>query len=284
MPDGRDLAFTEWGVPDGRPVMCFHGTPGCRLWNPDEAATTAAGVRLIIPDRPGIGRSDPNEGWTLADWPKDVDALADALDIPTLAIVGVSAGGTPAAACAALIPGRLSGVAFVVSSSLASYNWAERPGIENDWTPEDREEFEIAKTDPAAAASLAARHFAEAEGPIEGLAASIRKDLEAAEGDRWFYEDSARVAVFDAHVIEWARQGYEAIGWEFIKVYQPWGFRLADITLPVTIYHGAQDPWVRREQIDWQAKTIPNSSVVVWTDGGHLGFVKHWREVLDAVA
>ena len=79
MPDGRRLAYTEWGLPEGKPVMYFHGTPGCRMWCPDEDATSAAKVRLIMPDRPGIGRSDPLEPRTLADWPKDVVALADAL-------------------------------------------------------------------------------------------------------------------------------------------------------------------------------------------------------------
>lgn len=84
MPDGRKLAYTEWGLPDGKPVMYFHGTPGSRIWCPDEEATSTAGVRLIIPDRPGIGRSDPLEGRTLADLPKDVAALADSLDISSL--------------------------------------------------------------------------------------------------------------------------------------------------------------------------------------------------------
>jgi hypothetical protein len=49
-------------------------------------------------------------------------------------------------------------------------------------------------------------------------------------------------------------------------------------------WHGAQDPWVTQEQIDWQAETIPTSTVTVWDDCGHLGFIKHFREILDAVA
>ena len=35
--DGRQLAYAQWGDPDGFPVLHLHGTPGCRLerW-PDE--------------------------------------------------------------------------------------------------------------------------------------------------------------------------------------------------------------------------------------------------------
>jgi len=79
------------------------------------------------------------------------------------------------------------------------------------------------------------------------------------------------------------RQGVDALKWELIGAFQPWGFRLAEISIPVTIWHGSQDPWVKQEDIDFQASTIPNCSLVIWPDGGHLGFVKHWGEILEAV-
>lgn len=283
MSDGRRLAYTEWGLPDGKPVLYFHGTPGSRLWCPDEKATSAAGVRLIMPDRPGIGRSDPLEGRTLADWPKDVEALAEALGISSFAVVGVSAGGSPAAACAALIPGRLRGVALVSSSGLAKYNWGERPEAVEEWSPEVRAEFDLAEKDPAAAANLAAEHFADEVNPLEKYPDTIREELEVAEGDRWFFDDASRTAIFDAYIRETWRQGLDAIKWELIKVFLPWGFRLADISIPVSIWHGNQDPWVTQEHIDFQASTIPKCSVLIWPDCGHLGFVKHWDEILEAV-
>lgn len=284
LPDGRRLAYTEWGVPDGRPVLYFHGTPGSRLWCPDEQATAAARVRLIALDRPGFGRSDPQEGRTLGDWPIDVEALADALDIPSFAVIGVSAGGAYAAACAALIPHHVSAAAFVSCRALAEYNWAEDPAASEQWDTEDRAQFELARDDPAAAADLAIAQFAEAVGPLEGFPGAIRKSLEAAEGDRWFFEDPDRTAMFDAHLREAWRQGLDSLKWEMIDVFQPWGFRLADISIPVTIFHGAQDSRVKQEYVDFQARTIPNSAIVIWPDAGHLGFVKHWTQVLEAVA
>ena len=283
MLDGRRLAYTEWGLPEGKPVLYFHGMPGSRLWCPDEVATSAANVRLIMPDRPGIGRSDPLEGWTLADWPKDVVALADALQISSFAVVGVSAGGPPAAACAALIPERLNGVALVSSRGLTVYNWAERPGAEDEWTPEDRTEFDLAQKNPTAAAILAAEHFADDFNRLDEHPEMIHKELEAAEGDRWFFEDASRTAIFDAYIRETFRQGLDAIKWELVKLFLPWGFRLADISIPVTIWHGSQDPWVTSGHVDFQVNTIPRSSLVIWPDSGHLGFVKHWTEILEAV-
>jgi pimeloyl-ACP methyl ester carboxylesterase len=237
-----------------------------------------------VPDRPGIGRSDSQEGRTFADWPKDVGALADALQISSFGVVGVSGGGAYAAACAALIPGRLRGVALVSCRALTEYNWAERPEAPEEWSPEERVDFDLAREDPTAAADMAAEEFADDADPLEEFPQRIHDWLEAAEGDRWFFGDPSRTATFDAYLRETWRQGMDGLKWELIDIFQPWGFRLADIPIPVSIWHGSQDPRVTKEQIDFQAATIPRSSVVIWPDSGHLGFVKHWKEILDAVA
>jgi pimeloyl-ACP methyl ester carboxylesterase len=43
----------------------------------------------------------------MADWPKDVAALADALGIDRFVVAGHSTGGPYAVACSALLPGRV---------------------------------------------------------------------------------------------------------------------------------------------------------------------------------
>ena len=109
LADGRTLAFTEWGDLDGPAVMFFHGTPHSRLWCPDIAATQAAGVHLVIPDRPGYGRSDePPANLTMCGWTDDVIQLADALGLDRFGVIGWSSGATYALACAAVIPDRVT--------------------------------------------------------------------------------------------------------------------------------------------------------------------------------
>jgi pimeloyl-ACP methyl ester carboxylesterase len=282
MPDGRRLAYTEWGLSDGTPILCFHGSPGARTWCPDEAATAASGVRLIMPDRPGIGRSDPLEGRTLADWPKDVLSLADALEIPEFGIIGISAGGQYAAACAALISGRLRGVAIVACRLISEYNWAERPGIEEEWDVEERAEFDLVRVDRGAGADLAAQHNVEFVDEVSRHPEGIQEWLESeTEADNWFFDDPSRRANFEACMREWGRQGVEALKWDLIDVFLPWGFRLSEISIPVTIWCGREDP--RLPHMDFQVEAIPHSSLTIWPGCGHLGFVKHWSEILESV-
>jgi pimeloyl-ACP methyl ester carboxylesterase len=91
-------------------VLLAHGGPGSRLLCPDEDATAVAEVRLLTVDRPGYGGSDPRPNPTLLGWADDVQALADRLGLERLAVVGFSAGGGYALACAARMPERIGAV------------------------------------------------------------------------------------------------------------------------------------------------------------------------------
>ena len=110
LADGRTLAYCEWGNPTGSPVLLAHGGPGSRLLCPDEDATAAAGVRLLTVDRPGYGGSGPRPDPSLLGWADDVQVLADRLGLERFAVVGWSAGGGYALACAARMPERISAV------------------------------------------------------------------------------------------------------------------------------------------------------------------------------
>jgi pimeloyl-ACP methyl ester carboxylesterase len=109
--DGRRLAYSELGDPTGIPIIHHHGMPGSRLEHQAEPDFyRSMGVRVITPDRPGYGLSDPNPGRLLLDWPSDVAELADSLGIARFGVLGLSGGGIYALACGAAIPHRLTDV------------------------------------------------------------------------------------------------------------------------------------------------------------------------------
>ena len=125
LPDGRRLAYAEYGQPDGVPVFYFHGAPSSRLEPLLIGYETWArfGLRIIAPDRPGMGQSDFQANRGFSDWPKDVVALADALGLGQFAVLGNSGGGPYVAVCAARIPERLS--AAVIVSGGWRMDWPE---------------------------------------------------------------------------------------------------------------------------------------------------------------
>ena len=108
LPDGRTLAWAEYGDPAGSPVVFIDGTPGSRLAHPPDEALT--GIRLITFDRPGYGRSTPAPRPTLLGVADAVGALATSLDITRFGVLGFSGGAPYALACGARLPRRVTGV------------------------------------------------------------------------------------------------------------------------------------------------------------------------------
>ena len=122
------LHWTEFGEPGGAPVLHFHGTPGSRLEGGAlDAAARTHGVRLIVPDRPGMGGTPHARGRRLADWPAELTALLDAVGAERAGVVAWSGGGPYALACLARIPERLTGVALLAPAGLLPrVPWANR--------------------------------------------------------------------------------------------------------------------------------------------------------------
>jgi pimeloyl-ACP methyl ester carboxylesterase len=116
--DGRTLAYMDRGPKTGVPILHFHSFQGSRIERlaASDELLAKLNIRLITPDRPGIGLSTPARGRAITEWASDVAQLADHLLGPgqPFSIFGFSAGATYALAC-----GRLPGLrAISLVSSL----------------------------------------------------------------------------------------------------------------------------------------------------------------------
>ena len=235
--DGRNIGVLEVGQAAGVPVFHFHGSGSSRL----EALLVAdaaekTGVRLIALDRPGIGRSDPRERDRLLDWPEQVVEVADALKIRKFAVLGMSAGGPYALACAASIPHRLTACGLICTVA----------------PPEL-----VLRAGPAWMRLLwhTARRFPTAFDACLRMAVSNRPQSIAA-AERWirwwtWWMTRADRTVLRAHdtcaglaraFAESGRQGPEAAGREAMNEVLCWGFSIEDIEFEnIFLWHGEQD-------------------------------------------
>ena len=185
---------------------------------------------------------------------------------------GWSGGGAHVLACAALLPDLVAAAASLAGN--APYGAA---GLDYfaGMSQDDADETRLMLTDPeaaranvdkdregllAASASEMAQGFASMSAPVD--AAVLQGDGEMA---AWL-----AYAIHDG--LAPGSQGW----WDDNRAHlDPWGFELADITVPVLLLHGRQDNFVPFGHGQWLATHIPGVEARLLDDDGHLTVAEH---------
>jgi pimeloyl-ACP methyl ester carboxylesterase len=280
LSDGRALGYAEWGSPDGVPVLGFHGTSLSRLAHLGEEAPRAAGVRLMLVDRPGYGLSDLHPGRTLLDWPRDIAELAGGLEIDRFAVFGMSGGGPHAAACAYALPDRVSALGLVSSPAPV---W-DRPELRFSAPPHRRPMIELAQRDQ----ELVARQLIDdCRAELERMAVGSRNGGRAGrpESDQAVLADPEVRARFRAAALETVERGPDGYAHDLFLLYvAPWGFGPEEITVQTEIWQGDADEAVSPRIAEFFDETIPDSRLHMIPGGGHLLLWSHTEEILRSLA
>jgi pimeloyl-ACP methyl ester carboxylesterase len=272
LPSGGSLAWREWGDPAGRPVVFLHGTPGSRLFSPDPAETFTSGVRLFTFDRPGYGRSSPAAVPTLAGVAELVAQLADHRGAESPAVVGFSGGGPHALACGALVPDRVSRVAAVSS-------WGpidELEAASASLTTAEHELVAAIRADPGGATELLwKRGQWYVDTPLRFL------ETPPDPADEPVLTDPGVRSNLAASNLEGARQGQAGLVADWVADALPWGFRLADIGVPVDLWVGERDPGRAPLDASEIQRRIPSCSLHSVPEAGHWLVISHWASILE---
>jgi pimeloyl-ACP methyl ester carboxylesterase len=274
LPDGRALGFAEYGDFNGSPVFFFHGQPGNRLFrHPDEALTDSLDVRLICVDRPGFGLSTLHPDRELLDWPGEVIRLADALGIDQFAVIGFSAGGPYALACAKTIPERLSGVS-VISGTAPMHLSELRKGM-NPILRLNHTLFRYAK--PLLYLSFRLYWPVARKNPMSFYEAAkkhtSKSDLDVI----------ARPGVMDFFMATWIENlRVDSYGYAYDAevLFRGWGFDVADISNEVHLWWGELEDEYINQAMRYLAERLPHNHTHSWPEAGHFGWVDHWEEIL----
>ena len=267
LPDGRVLAYEEYGVPTGFPVLSFHGGLSSRLdAAPAHEAAVAKGVRLISPDRPGMGLSTYQRGRRLVDWPADVTHLMSTLGVGEFAVMGWSAGGPYAAICTARMEGRVTAVALL-SSAVPLDLYGTTRGL----SAEDRVLLVLCQRTPWLASTLMKVSIVNASNAR--LLRAVMRSFPAADRTvltEWGPPDNALAFVREA-----MRQGTEGCVQDYRIFGDPWGFALEEIHVPVDIWEGAEDDTGPPGYRTFLKRHIPEATVTVVPGEGHLSLLPH---------
>lgn len=237
--DGTLAFVEEHGDPAAPPVLCLHtaGQSGVQ-WRHVTPGLVAAGYRVVVPDLPGHGRSEP-----AADGPVDdlgayaawLLALADALELDRFAVAGCSIGGKIALDLAVRASDRLTAVVAMAADAWTGGRPSPR-GLR-------RELVDVAAPSRTDRTEL---------GTLAVLGRSVDPDRARLIATMHRREDPA---VSTSDLLGWASHDLRE--------------QLGVITCPLHLVVGADDLWLDVERARWAASRIPGARCTVLDGVGH---------------
>jgi pimeloyl-ACP methyl ester carboxylesterase len=280
LPDGRVIELAVAGPPDGDLLIFHHGTPGSGDLFPRTVETAAArGFRLAAYARPGYAGSSRSAGRSVSDCAADTVAVADHLGADHFFTVGASGGGPHALACAALLPARVRACATI--AGVGPYGAADLDFLEG-MAKENHEEFGAALL-----GEEPLRTYLEGFG-VE-LSEVTGPDLVAVLGD--LLSDVDRAVLTGEYADFLATSFHRAVekgiwGWfdDDMAFTRDWGFELSAVSVPVTVWQGAQDMMVPLTHGEWLASHVSGAKAELRPEHGHLSLaIAHLGAILDGL-
>lgn len=281
--DGRTLEVLLSGAPSGRTLFFHSGLPSAAVPFPElDRVATERDLRVVTCSRPGYGGSTPRPdgatAYRVADDVPDTAAILAHLQVDEVVTLGWSGGGPRALACAALLPvcraaASLAGIAPVDDGGMDLDAWLA------DMGPENVRDF------------LASRDGADALQPFAdeqaaGMVAVTGEQVAASFGQLLSAVDAAAVTgefadFLASSSVRAAAQGSVGLRDDSLAIARPWGFDLADIDVPVSVWQGRHDRMVPFGHGVWLADHVPGARRHLYEDEGHLTLIGQLGRIVD---
>ena len=267
LSSGRKLGYAEFGDPAGAPLFYFHGWPSSRLQGRMlHEYGQQHHLRVIAPDRPGIGLSDFQPDRRLLDWPPVLAELADSLGWEKFHMLGVSGGGPYALAAAHQLPERMLKVGICCGAvpllllGTEGLLWIYRMAlVARRWAPS------------SLAPGLRLTEWLVRKEPSHWLLKFFFASL--CEADRKAILQTNAYGVLTASCLEALHSSTDAVRVDGDLYSSDWGFDLGEIQTQVCFWHGAMDRNIPLSLAKRTAAMLPNTVTKWYPKDGHYSLV-----------
>jgi len=285
--DGRKLSYldyqsseTDTKTPkDQQVILLLHNLMGsaCEIPPDSEPVIREHGLRIIVPERPGYGDSDPKPHRNHQDFCNDIKELLDTLKIEKVNVIAHSIGGVYALALAEFIPERIIRIAMV--------NAATRI-----------DDMRLAKPVPIlVTAVLQSIRFAPFLIELI-LKMAIGKDLEEFyEQQLTYIRPTVEGRAADINLLKTrnyrdysilnlkqsSKQGISAWANELKLSFSKWDFEPSNTQIEYQFWHGDQDDVISIQAAKRLAKDLNTSNFNHINDETHFLFARYFNQVIE---
>ncbi|KAH8682590.1 Alpha/Beta hydrolase protein [Xylariales sp. PMI_506] len=288
---GRSIAYVSYGSdqPNAHVVFYQHGFPGSHAEaSMFESAARDHNIRLVAADRPGMGTSTYQADRRLLDWPVDVLALADHLQVERFAVLGVSGGSPYALAClhklprsrcigggvvGGLMPRSLGTAGMLVESRVMMFLAPRLTGLVAMGLDVGLGNAARDKAHPERFEKLVNNSF-KSRPDVD------REVFESNEGGvRDALVESTKTAM---------RNGGQGAAWEARLYGSDWGFKLEDISVEpgqLVFWHGSKDINVPLTTVEKGTALITGAELRVSPEDAHASLpIRKAKDIMETVA
>lgn len=276
-PDGRIVAWSEFGDEDGQPLLRVPGTPGCRFsLRADRTPWTQRCLRVITTERPGFGASTRLQGRRFLEPADDIAAILDELELDAVHVIGSSGSAPHQLAFAAAHHDRVRAMTVLVGAAPPT---EDEIGLMNGINAEANHLVRSGEVEGLRGLMDPIR-----TAMIEDPVAAYRTVMDRApDADRAVMTDPQWQAALVVATREALRQGLD--GWmdEAIAISSPWSdIALNAVRTSVTWWHAPKDANAPMSAAKRLVERLPNARFIQFgEDEGHLAAYHREGEILD---
>lgn len=273
--NGLKLGYAEYGDSQGTVIFYYHGWPSARVQGElmDEVGKRY-GLRIVAPDRPGIGLSDFQPKRTLLDWPDTLEQLAAHVKAEKFHVMGWSGGGPYVLATAKCMPERLISATICCGAPPLTFLGYEHMF----WVY--RLMIRLRHAFPSILGVLlrAGKIISSGEpdkAPLKWFMAMLGSE------DRRVLSDPAIFKIVRLGILEALRRGPRMVIADADIYLSEWGFELSSIDTLIHFWHGKEDrniSWKYSEQV---ASLMANTSTHWLENEGHYSLpITHSERII----
>lgn len=277
LSDGRVLGYAEYGDSLGYPIFYFHGGQESRLSSKFMDSTAKKmNIRIISPDRPGVGISSFQENRQFLHWGKDIAELAVSLDLSKYSVFGLSGGAPHVLACVIFDSSKIESASIISGATPYHYKGT----LKGMWLPvklihwfacwkNDKQLRKFIQNDYDGLVNKPEKRIKQFQ---KYLSKPDKKLMIAKPEYGWEFIDGSK---------ESYTQGIETVVQEWKLYVSDWKMDLSSIQYPITLWYGTEDKMAPVLRGHYYNDILPYSTLREIENEGHFSLIRnHLEEIL----